>query len=801
MTTDQLVSEVSSQPDARTVKFLGFRCPLQWPILMPPKGGGAFRDGWVYDKERPRDGASMTYTFKLARRLARFRAVLLLPAAVLFTSCAAEQASGPEITEEPASIEITPGSTEVGVDGTVQFEAAAPGDTAVARYGRERWWRSRPTDVDITPQSTTLRPGASHRFEAYARTASGAKVYTSYRWSATGGRVDDAGRYTAGKTPGKFIVVASTWSGVSDTAEVTITGSTPGPVPDPVTQVVLSPATTSVAVRGNAQFTAVGMTSGGTEKPITAVFSASNGTVSSSGRYTAPGTPGTYRVIATDQTSGKADTSSVEVTQSAPVVDRVVLTPSSANVDAGESRQFTAVGRTADGDNVSITATFTAAGGTISSSGEYDAGQQAGTYRVIATHQPTGEADTSWVTVEAPEPPAPTVASVTVTPSDVDLTVGQTRQLSAVVRDGDGDSMQGQSVSWQSSNTSIARVSSSGMVTAVAAGSAEITASSGGKSDESDIAVTNANPDPEPDPDPNPDPPPPPPTGGSVAGCPSSGYSRLVNVSGSSQLSSALSNAQAGDQIQLAAGNYSGNYNVSRSGFTLCGPRSAVLTGDLRLSNVSDVTVQGFSLRGGFQAIFAKNVDRSRFQGLEISNIGQEAIHLLCGSSDNVVRENYIHDTGTGTARWGEGVYVGTDPSNRSMHCGGSTDATERTHLIGNRIGPNVRGEDIDVKPGADGTIIENNVSDGSGKDYIAGYAESFFVVRADDVTVKNNRASNAPRHGYWNHSGSRVTYHGNQIDLGGAGGYGFRSDGGSGHVVGCDNTVTGGSFANVSCR
>jgi hypothetical protein len=396
-----------------------------------------------------------------------------------------------------------------------------------------------------------------------------------------------------------------------------------------------------------------------------------------------------------------------------------------------------------------------------------------------------------------------------VSPSDVDLTVGQTRQLSAVVRDADGDAMQGQSVSWRSSNTAIARVSSSGMVTAVAAGNADITATSSDKAGESTVSVTNPdpdpNPDPEPDPEPDPDPPPPPPPppppGGSVSGCPSSGYSRLVNVSSSSQLSSALSNAQAGDQIQLAGGNYSGNYNVSRSNFTLCGPRSAVLTGDLRLNNVSDVTVQGFSLRGGFQAIFAKNVDRSRFQGLEISNIGQEAIHLACGSSDNIVRENYIHDTGTGTARWGEGVYVGTDPSNRSMHCGGSSDATTGTHLIGNRIGPNVRGEDIDVKPGADGTVIENNVSDGSGKDYIAGYAESFYVVRANDVEVRNNRASNAPRHGFWNHSGSRVAYHGNQIDLGGAGGYGFRSDGGSGHVVGCDNTVTGGTFSNVSCR
>jgi hypothetical protein len=173
----------------------------------------------------------------------------------------------------------------------------------------------------------------------------------------------------------------------------------------------------------------------------------------------------------------------------------------------------------------------------------------------------------------------------------------------------------------------------------------------------------------------------------------------------------------------------------------------------------------------------------------------------MCGSSNNVVRGNQIFSTGRSSAQWGEAVYVGSDPSNRSMHCGSSSDATTGNQIIGNQFGPSVRGEDIDVKPGADGTLIQDNVSDGTGKSFISGYAESFYVVRANDVRVLDNRASNAPRHGFWNHSGSRVTYHGNVINLGSGSGYGFRSDGGSGHVVGCDNTVTGGSFSNVSCR
>lgn len=73
-------------------------------------------------------------------------------------------------------------------------------------------------------------------------------------------------------------------------------------------------------------------------------------------------------------------------------------------------------------------------------------------------------------------------ASVEVSPSTVALTLGgvdSTRQLTAVVRDGDGQPMDPPNVTWASSNGSIAAVSATGSVRAVAAGSAEITARRG----------------------------------------------------------------------------------------------------------------------------------------------------------------------------------------------------------------------------------------------------------------------------------------------------------------------------------
>ena len=57
---------------------------------------------------------------------------------------------------------------------------------------------------------------------------------------------------------------------------------------------------------------------------VAVTWSATGGTVSGSGLYTAGATPGTYRVIAVEQGGTKADTSSITVSAPAPtlVADR-----------------------------------------------------------------------------------------------------------------------------------------------------------------------------------------------------------------------------------------------------------------------------------------------------------------------------------------------------------------------------------------------------------------------------------------------------------------------------------------------
>jgi Bacterial Ig-like domain (group 2) len=84
----------------------------------------------------------------------------------------------------------------------------------------------------------------------------------------------------------------------------------------------------------------------------------------------------------------------------------------------------------------------------------------------------------------------PVVASVAVSPGTGSMTVGQTLQLTATPKDASGNPLMGQVVTWASSAPAVATVNGSGLVTAVAAGTATITATSGGQSGTAAVTVT-----------------------------------------------------------------------------------------------------------------------------------------------------------------------------------------------------------------------------------------------------------------------------------------------------------------------
>ena len=83
-----------------------------------------------------------------------------------------------------------------------------------------------------------------------------------------------------------------------------------------------------------------------------------------------------------------------------------------------------------------------------------------------------------------------TVASVALSQSTIALVAGGTAQLSATARDAGGQALGGKSATWSSDNPSVASVGGTGTVTAVAPGSATITATIDGRSASAVVTVT-----------------------------------------------------------------------------------------------------------------------------------------------------------------------------------------------------------------------------------------------------------------------------------------------------------------------
>ena len=180
--------------------------------------------------------------------------------------------------------------------------------------------------------------------------------------------------------------------------------------------------------------------------------------------------------------------STQSATPPVPVVTTVTVSPGSATVGVGgtsalESTVNDQNGNAMTGQTVTWSSSNTAAA-TVSSSGVVT-GVAAGSATITATS--SGRTGTSTITVTA----VPlVVTTVTVAPPAISIVAGTTTTLQSTVNDQNGNAMTGQTVTWSSSNTAAATVSSSGVVTGVAAGSATITATSSGKTGTSSITIT-----------------------------------------------------------------------------------------------------------------------------------------------------------------------------------------------------------------------------------------------------------------------------------------------------------------------
>ena len=219
--------------------------------------------------------------------------------------------------------------------------------------------------VSLSPTSAALATGATQQFTA---TVTGT-TNTAVTWTATGGTVSTSGLYTAPTTAGTFSVTATSVADTTRSASASVT------VTAPVVAVSISPTTASLATGVTQQFTAT--VTGTTNTAVT--WTATGGSVSASGLYTAPATAGTYTVKVTSA-ADTTKSASATVTVTANVV-AVSISPTTAALATGATQPFTA---TVTG-STNTTVTWTTTGGTVSASGLYTAPATAGTYTVKAT--------------------------------------------------------------------------------------------------------------------------------------------------------------------------------------------------------------------------------------------------------------------------------------------------------------------------------------------------------------------------------------------------------------------------------
>ena len=343
----------------------------------------------------------------------------------------------------------------------------------------------------VYPTAATLQPDQVQDFTAVGLTVAGDTASIAVTWSATGGTVDTnsvGGRHYGhyhNASCGQYTVTATSEPGtLTASASVTIACAIP------VATVTVSPASVSLQMGQSSQLTATPKDANGS--PLTGraiTWSSSNtaiATVSGTGLVTGVAGGGPVTITATSE--GQSGSASVTVT-TVPVAS-VTVTPPSASVQVGQTVQLTATLKDANG-NILTGRTVTWSSNqttvaTVNATGRVTA-RAAGSATITATSE--GQSGTSSITVT----PVP-VASVTVTPASASVAVGATVQLTATPKDANGNPLTGRVITWSSSNTAIATVSGSGLVTGVAAGGpVTITATSEGRSGSAAVTVTTAS--------------------------------------------------------------------------------------------------------------------------------------------------------------------------------------------------------------------------------------------------------------------------------------------------------------------
>jgi hypothetical protein len=295
--------------------------------------------------------------------------------------------------------------------GTYTVSATSAADSTKSASATITVSQPAQVSISVSPYTANIQTGGQQQFTASVSGTSN----TGVAWKATGGTVTTTGLYTAPFTAGTYTVTATSSADSTKSASATVTVSQPAQV-----SISVSPYTANIQTGGQQQFTASVFGTSNTGVG----WKATGGTVTPTGLYTAPSTAGTYTVTATSA-ADSTKSASATVTVSQPTQVSISVSPGTASLQGGGQQQFTAM--ISGTSNTAVT--WTASGGTITTSGLYTAPTTAGTYTVMAVSAANSSTSASaTVSVSAPQ-----AVSISISPTSIAMPEKWQQQFSARV--------------------------------------------------------------------------------------------------------------------------------------------------------------------------------------------------------------------------------------------------------------------------------------------------------------------------------------------------------------------------------
>lgn len=257
--------------------------------------------------------------------------------------------------------------------------------------------------------------------------------------------------------------------------------------PVPVSSVKVTPTSGSIAVGQTLSLQASVVDASGAQLAGRAiVWASSNPSVASvsQGGLVAGASPGSATVTASSE--GKSGVADIVVTR-VPVAT-ISVQPSAFTIDRGATQSLTCIPKDALGTPLTDrTLTFLSENTsvlTVSASGIVTAVAVGSTNVLVSVDSKTVSVP---VSVRSP---VPVVATVSLSPTQLPLTVGSSAAVTIDVRDAGGSAITDRSPLWSTSAPGIATVNQSGIVTAIAIGTAQVSAVVDGKSGSSTVTVS-----------------------------------------------------------------------------------------------------------------------------------------------------------------------------------------------------------------------------------------------------------------------------------------------------------------------